>query len=61
MTWTWLFVWNVSWLIFAWLYMSLETKVGGEPPQGRLGPKLERRGVNRHCNRRVRAPRVHRR
>jgi hypothetical protein len=61
MTWTWLFVWNAYWLVFAWLYMSLETKVGGEPPQASLGLKLERRRANRRCNRRVRAPRVHRR
>ena len=61
MTWIWLFVWNAYWFIFALLYVSLETKLGGDPPQGGQGRKLERRGVNRHSNRRVRAPRVHRR
>jgi hypothetical protein len=61
MTWMWLFVWNASWLIFALLYVSLETKLGGDPPQGGPGRKIERRRVKRPCNRRVRAPQVHRR
>ena len=61
MTWMWLFVWNAYWLIFAWLYMSLETKVGAEPPRASLDPKLEPLAVNRPCNRRVQARRIHRR
>ena len=61
MTWMWLFVWNASWLIFALLYVSLETKLGVDPPQGGPGRKLERRGVERSRNRPVRAPRVYRR
>jgi hypothetical protein len=62
MTWIWLFVWNVSWFIFALLYMSLETKLGGDPPQGRLGHfKLEHREVEAHRKRHPsRARRVHR-
>jgi hypothetical protein len=61
MTWTWLFVWNASWFIFALVYMSLETKLGGEPPQGGAGGKLERREVEPLHKRPVRAQRVHRR
>jgi hypothetical protein len=61
MTWLWLFVWNAYWLIFALLYVSLESKLGGDLPQGRPGRTLEHRGVKRPCNRRVRAPRLHRR
>jgi len=38
MSWTWLFVWNLSWLVFALLWLSLETKPGGGPPQGSQGP-----------------------
>lgn len=64
MTWTWLFVWNVSWLIFALLYVSLETKFGGGSSQGDLGRnKLKRHEVEalRKCRPvRVRALRVHR-
>lgn len=66
MTWTWLFVWNVSWLIFALLYvsLSLETKFGGGSSQGDLGRnKLKRHEVEalRKCRPvRVRALRVHR-
>jgi hypothetical protein len=28
MTWVWLLVWNASWLLFALLYVKLETKPG---------------------------------
>jgi hypothetical protein len=42
MTWMWLFAWNTSWLTFALLYVSLETKLGGDPVQGEPGRKLER-------------------
>ena len=62
MTWTWLFVWNASWFIFALVYISLETKlVGREPPQGGAGGTLERREMEPFHNRPIRAPRVHRR
>jgi hypothetical protein len=61
MTWTWLFVWDVFWLVFALLWVSLEGKLGGDPPQGGPGRnnpnKLERREVKPPRNRPVRAPR----
>jgi hypothetical protein len=61
MSWTWLFVWNVSWLVFALVYLSLETKLKeGLPQCGQGGKKLERREVVPPSNRPVRAPRVHR-
>ena len=64
MTWTWLFVWNVSWLTFALLYVSPETKFGGGSPQGDLGrDTLKGREAEalRKCRPvRVRALRVHR-
>jgi hypothetical protein len=63
MTWTWLFFWNASWLMFALLYMTLETRCGGDSPKGGPGRnKLERREAEapRKC-RPVRARRAHRR
>jgi hypothetical protein len=64
MTEIWLLVWNVSWFVFALLYMSLETRLGADSPQGDLGRnKVGLRDVEvlRKCRRPVRAPRVHRR
>jgi hypothetical protein len=55
----WLFAWNTSWLTFALLYVSLETKLGGDPVQGGPGRKLERRKVEAPRNR-CRRARVHR-
>jgi hypothetical protein len=34
MSWTWLFVWNVSWLLFALVWLSVETKPTGGSLQG---------------------------
>jgi hypothetical protein len=66
MTWTWLFVWNVFWLVFALAWLSLENQLrrgGGSPQAASSGrnKKLERRevGAPRKC-RPVRTPRVHR-
>jgi hypothetical protein len=64
MTGMWLLVWNVSWLMFALLYTSLETRLGEDSPQGDLGRNtLGRREAEalRKCRRPVRALRVHRR
>jgi len=63
MSWTWLFVWNLSWLVFALLWLSLETKPGGGPPQeGQGGDKHKRRAVQPPGKfRPVQAPRVYRR
>jgi hypothetical protein len=61
MTWIWLFVWNASWFIFALAYVSLETKLGREPPPGGANGKLERCKVEPLLNRAVRSSRVHRR
>jgi hypothetical protein len=62
MTWTWLFVWNASWFIWALLWLSLQAKLGGDPPQGYPGRnKLERREVEAPRTRRsCRAPRFRR-
>ena len=58
MTWTWLVVWNASWLVFALLWVSLESKLVGDPPQGGPGPdKFRRREVEPPRKRLVRAPR----
>jgi hypothetical protein len=62
MTWTWLFVWNVIWLIFALAWLSLENHLRGGSPQADSGRnKLERRevGAPRKCHP-IRTPRVHR-
>ncbi len=62
MNWVWLLVWDASWLIFALLWVSLETKPEESLPQeGGPDGRLGLRKVEPLRNRPVRAPRVHRR